>query len=436
VYGGVAIVIVAAGMFFIFHTSPVPVEMGKVSRQTVREYIAEDAKTRLDKDYIVDMPINGTVERIGLEEGDKVKKGDVVARIDPYDLQQQIKGVEALIKQSEAQIVGVDEAKPKPETIQAAELRVQEAHDNANIARKQHAIAETNFNNAEKEYKRIKALADKDVVSQSQYDSVTREYHNAQQALAQAELSVKAAEKNLSIAEKQAKRVRDSVNDNEYMRTYYQAEKQRYEAQLSQFKDDLKKTDIVSPVTGVVTDKYVDDRRVLPAGSELLKIGNLKTIEIESDILSEEVGRISLGDPVEISGKALGNRTIEGKVERIYPSGFKKISSLGIEQQRVKVIIAFDNDQARLRPGTSVDIRVVTDESKNALAVPERGTFRQQNEWYVFVVKGGRAEQRKVKIGLRNDDWAEILDGVKEGETVIAEPRNDISNGTRVTRLD
>ncbi|MCL4693789.1 MAG: hypothetical protein KJ060_14915, partial [Candidatus Hydrogenedentes bacterium] len=158
-------------------------------------------------------------------------------------------------------------------------------------------------------------------------------------------------------------------------------------------------------------------------------------IEIECDVLSEEVGRINRGDPVEITGKALNDEVIMGSVERIYPAGFKKISALGIEQQRVRTIIAFDNAQTDLRPGTSVDVRIITDEAADAVAVPERATFRSEGGWAVFVVQGGEAVLTPVEIALKNDDWAAIASGVQAGETVVAEPKTELKDGMAVSPL-
>jgi len=162
----------------------------------------------------------------------------------------------------------------------------------------------------------------------------------------------------------------------------------------------------------------------------------MDSIEIECDVLSEDVTAVRPGDKVVIRGKALRGRTIEGTVERIYPAGFEKISSLGVEQQRVKTIIEFDNSEAKLRPGTSVDVEIVTAEAQGVLAVPDRAVFREGDSWAVFVIESGHAELRKVEVGLRNEDWAEIRAGLQPTDVVIAELTNDIKPGVRVTPME
>ena len=143
-----------------------------------------------------------------------------------------------------------------------------------------------------------------------------------------------------------------------------------------------------------------------------------------------------VGNRVEIKGKALQDRVVFGTVKRIYPSGFMKISSLGVEQQRVRTIIEFDNSEIQLRPGTSVDVRIITAQSENALAIPDRALFRHQEDWALFIVNGDVAELIAVEVGLRNDDWAEIVSGVEEGTLIVSELKNDLVDGLKVSRLE
>ncbi len=411
----------------------VPVELAQVTAQPVREYISEDATTRLADEYIVAMPVSGTVERIAFKVGDMVAQGQNVARVDPFGLEQQIKGVEALVARARAQIDGVDATKPKSEEIESAAMRVREARDAERIAQEERAMAELEYGEAAQDYTRVRALHEKGAVSQAHYDEAERLFQQLGHNRERAAFAAQAATKGREIAELTAKRVAESVEDNEYLRKVYQAEIERLGAELEVMKKDLRKATVTAPVTGPIIEKYVEDERVLTAGSPLLKIGDLASIEIECDVLSEEVGRVQVGNAVEISGKALQGRTISGRVARIYPTGFKKISSLGIEQQRVRTIIAFDNADVNLRAGTSVEVKTITAEHPDALAVPERATFRYEREWAVFAVRRGRARLTPVTIGLKDDDWAEIIDGLSQGDTVVAEPTNDLEDGARVT---
>jgi len=433
---GAVVAVVAAIAGYLSLRGPVlPVAVTGAVRRDVSEYVAEDAKTRLHDEYVIDMPVSGTVERIALDVGDEIKEGDVLARVDPYDLERQIEATEALVEQARARITGVDVSKPKDEQLKSAEVRVAEGRDAAAIARKELEAAQINLATAEQNYNRISALYKQGVASEADYDEAERKYRTLKEDFERMKLAERVAQKNLERAELSQRELAGSIDDNEYMREVYQAEIQRLDSELSILRDDLGKTEIKAPVGSVLLEKYIEDARVLPAGSPLVRLGDLATIEIESDILSEEVTRISVGDPVEIGGKALGGRTIMGKVTRIYPSGFKKISALGIEQQRVKILIGFDNGEAHLRPGTSVDIRVITELHEGVTAVPERATFKRDGGWAVFKVNGGKARLVPVTIGLKNDEWAEITEGVEPGDIIITERKNELEDGVRIAPM-
>jgi HlyD family secretion protein len=248
----------------------------------------------------------------------------------------------------------------------------------------------------------------------------------------QARIAEDSARKTLQLAELAAKRLEGSIDDNEYMRSAYKAEIDSLNAQLDVLKKNREKARIVAPVAGPILEKYVSDRRVLPPGTPLLKLGDLTSMEIECDILSEDAGRVKAGQAVAIEGKAMGGKSVEGKVKRVYPSAFMKISSLGIEQQRVKVLIDFDNSQLSLRAGTRVDVRIITNAHDKVVAVPERATFRREGKWYIFTVQGGRAELTPISIGLKNESWAEVSEGLKDGDEIVLEPGNELTPGMRV----
>ena len=186
---------------------------------------------------------------------------------------------------------------------------------------------------------------------------------------------------------------------------------------------------LAASATGMAS--AADSATSSPNELPLLKIGDMETIEIETDILSEEVSRLKPGQRVEITGKALEGRTVEGRVKRIYPGGFKKISALGIEQQRVKVIVGFDNRDIGLRPYVSVDLRIIVDAHKGVLTLPEQAVFKSSDAWAVLVIEEGRLVLRPVEVGLRNDEVVEIVRGLTKDDVVVAEPTNDLEPGQR-----
>jgi HlyD family secretion protein len=428
-------VAIAVGIVIALRGPSVAVVVTKPRPMTVQAYVAEDAKTRLAYEYVVDMPVAGTLERIQLEVGDYVEKGQVIAHVNPYDLRQRIRQGEAQMAQRKAQITGVDVAKPKPEDLDSAKLRVEEMDHGLEISRKAFSVSTLNFEEAKREYERAKGLLEAGAASASYLDEREMRYKGLAEERAQRSIEVERAQQALDQARLAEQRLVGSVDDNEYQREVIQAEMAALEAELGILREDLAKTEIKAPVSGPILEKFVENRRVLAEGQELLRIGDMDSIEIECDVLSEEISAVAPGNKVLIHGKALLGRALEGAVKRIYPSGFKKISALGVEQQRVKALIDFDNSAAQLRPGTSVDIQIVTQEAAGAIAVPDRAVFREGDGWAVFVVERGRARLRSVEVGVRNENWAEIKSGLTTGDTVVAELSNDLKQGVRVLPL-
>jgi HlyD family secretion protein len=432
----VAVVAAAGGLWYALRRPPIPVPLHEVGTRSVRAFIDEDAQTRLDDIHVLDMPVTGTLEPITLEEGDDVAEGKVVAQVDPFELRQQVRGLEALIAQARARIEGVDATKPKASEIQAARVRVREQEQSTEAARAALAIAEAEYDKARADFERMQDLYERGVISESRFEDAQTQFARMQAARRRAANALQASREATRIAALTAEKIEESVDDNEYLRGVYEAEIENLETRLDQLRRDLRKAEVTSPVNGVVVTKHVDDRRVLQAGTPLLEVGDLDTIEIECDVLSEEVVEVDVGDPVAIHGKALDGETVMGRVERIYPQGFEKISALGIEQWRVKTIIAFDNSTLGLRPGTSVDVRIITAEHTGVAAVPERATFRHADGWAVFRVVGGEARLTPITLGLQNDEWAEVVEGVQPGDVVVAAPTNDVKHGVPVENVE
>jgi HlyD family secretion protein len=192
---------------------------------------------------------------------------------------------------------------------------------------------------------------------------------------------------------------------------------------------------IRAPVTGVVLRRLRESESVVPAGEPLLEIGDPKNLEIVSDLLSTDAVRISAGSLVLIEGWG-GEKTLKGKVRRIEPAGFTKISALGVEEQRVNVVIDFDDAAAGqnvLGDGFRVEVRIVVWEKENVLKVPISALFRVGGEWAVYMVGNGRAARRTLTIGQRNSLEAEVLSGLQQADVVIVHPSDAVQEGVRVS---
>ena len=193
--------------------------------------------------------------------------------------------------------------------------------------------------------------------------------------------------------------------------------------------------EIRSPVSGHILRIYQESEAIVAAGAPILEVGDPHDdLEVVAELLSSDAVKVSRGDRV-IIDKWGGAEALSGKVERIEPLGFTKVSALGVEEQRVNTIIDFEkrNDDERLGDGYRVEARIVIWEDANALRVPASALFRVDGEWAVFRVEAGRARQAVIKIGRNNGVDAEVLEGLEEGDAVILFPGGAIEDGALVT---
>ena len=218
-------------------------------------------------------------------------------------------------------------------------------------------------------------------------------------------------------------------------------ELQKAEAQLiSPEEATAKRTDqevlpIYSPVSGQVLRVFHESEGVVQAGAALVDIGDPEELEIKADLLSSDAVKVQQGQRVVITGWG-GEGALAGIVKRVEPFGFKKVSALGIEEQRVNVIIDFvtNTDQwRRLGHGYQLDVSIVIWES-DVVQLPLTALFRKDNRWAVFIEKGGIATARFIEVGQRNDLNAEITAGLKENEQVVSHPGGRVAEGEKIVQ--
>jgi HlyD family secretion protein len=189
-----------------------------------------------------------------------------------------------------------------------------------------------------------------------------------------------------------------------------------------------------APVNGRILRVLHESEGVVTAGTPLVEIGDPQDLEVVVELLSSDAVRVSDGAKVAIEAWG-GGATLEGRVRRVEPYGFTKISALGIEEQRVNVIIDFVGDPEgwqRLGHGFRVEVRIVVWQADDVISVPLGVLFRRGESWAVFVSDDGRARLREVTIGQRNGRVAQVLEGLEVGERIILHPSDKVEDGTRI----
>ena len=380
-------VVVVAGLLAVaLWPRTLPVDTAVLARGPLQVTVDEEGKTRVRDRFVVAAPVMGRVLRIELEPGDAVAAGDVVARLRP-------ESPALLDTRSRA------EAQATLESARATAGRAQ-----ADEQRARAALAQ-----AQRELARLRTLVAESLGTTQQLE--TRE------------ADVRAAEEQVNAA---AFASRAAASDVERAQVRLAPPTAR--------ESDGRVVSITSPVAGVVLKRVRESESIVPAGEPLLEIGDPHKLEIVVDLLSVDAVRVSVGARVLIEEWG-GDHPLEAKVRRIEPSGFTKISALGVEEQRVNVILEFtDPGEASraLGDGYRVLARTVLWESSDVLKVPTGALVRSGEAWAVYIVKDGRSQRVPVVLGHRNGQEAEVMSGVDAGTTVILHPGDAIVDGVKV----
>ncbi len=392
---------VLAAAVWLARPQPIAVDLATVARAPMEVTVDDDGKTDVRHVYTVSAPTAGKVLRISQPSGedgvsrhvgDQVAENDVVAVMQPM-------------------IPGFIDFRSREEiaaAVTAADAAVKYAE--SEVHRLEAAVAFYRI-----EFQRTEALARTNAASAQALDKARFDLETNQAALTSANAQVQVWQ---SVRASLAARLIDPSS-------------------AAARRDPACCIELRAPAAGRVLRVVQESEAVVQAGAPLIEIGDPLDLEVKADLLSSDAVRIKPGASVQIDG--WGGAPIHGRVTRIDPAGFLKVSALGIEEQRVHVTIDFtDPPQAWSRLGH--DYRVVVHltvwNSDSALTVPVGALFRRGDSWAVFVVRGGRAQTTLVQIDHRNNRLAEVTSGLAAGDRVVLHPSDRVMDGTRVAERE
>ncbi|MCP2680624.1 HlyD family efflux transporter periplasmic adaptor subunit [Maricaulaceae bacterium NA33B04] len=386
IFWAAAGIVLVLAIGWSFMPRPVPADFAQVQRGTLVVTVQDEGYTRVREVYTVSAPVGGRLLRVEAEPGDPVAIGETLANILPSD--------PAFL---DARSQGEAEAAQ-----QAAEALLGFA--NAEVAQ-----AEAQVEYARTEMRRVSTLAERGTVSQGAVDRARLELRSAEAALSTARANVRA-------------------------RT---AERDAAAARLMEPGDDGFARGVVnltSPIDGRVLRRLQESETVLQPGEPVLELGDPRDLEIVAELLSTDAVRIVEGANATIEAWG-GEGVLNARVRRIEPTGFLKISALGVEEQRVNVILDLTDPPeswASLGHGFRVEPRIEVWRGEDEIIAPIAALFRTTEGWACFVTQGGRAELRRVELGRSNGIDAQILSGLDAGETLVLYPSDRISDGAQV----
>ena len=365
-------------MTWSFQPRPIPVEVVTIDQGIVRTTLIDEARTRMHETYVVSAPINGELVRVTVEPGDAVKQGDPLARL----------------SRNRPGFVDTRTDASTQSSIAAAQSRLRAA-----TAAREYAALELD---------RAQKLADSKLIATSTLDSARTRLRtaNAEEATARAELSS----------------ARSAL---------LPAETENLASQIA----------LVAPASGYILEVRQESATAVQAGTPIIVLGDPSRIYIVAEFLSQDALRIEAGDTALIENWSTGesaSRSIRAIVERVEPTARTKISALGIEEQRTRVILRFDEkvpDELRAHQ-YRVDARVILDQVDKVIRVPPGALFRDGDDWGVFIVRDKRARVQRVELGARGDDFTEIKNGLRVGDKAVVFPSRELSDGARVVDED
>lgn len=381
---------VATATAYALWPRPIPVDLATVTRGSLQVTVDEDGKTRVHERYVVSAPLAGQMARIDWEVGDSVEAGKtLLTTIDP-----------------------VDPSLIDDRTRSEAEARVRAAEAAGQLATARIEEAREAHESAKHEFERTKALQKSRAVTDAEYDLNEHTERRTAQALRAAEFALQVAQYELEVAKAALVRTRPHSSNEE----------------------NHERLELRSPVSGRVLRVFQESARVVQPGLALIELGNPAEMEVEIDVLSPDAAAIRPGAKVLLEHWG-GEQPLEARVRLVEPSGFTKISALGVEEQRVNVIADFvgpPESRGQLGDAYRVEARIVVWESPDVLKIPAGCLFRYGEKWAVYIAEGSIAKLRSVDIGKNNGIEAEVLAGLQAGDSVLMHPSDKITAGTRV----
>ncbi|MGD8618612.1 MAG: HlyD family efflux transporter periplasmic adaptor subunit [Gammaproteobacteria bacterium] len=379
---------VAAALAWGFWPGPVPVEGVPVVRAPLRVTVEEEGRTRVKDRFVISAPVAGYLQRIQLEVGDAVTQGQTLAVMEP--LRPEVLDPRSRAR-AEAQVAAAQAALKSAEE-QVVSTRAEDIY-------------------AQAEYRRKQKLLKDALISQGDLDQAQTLARQAVAARRSAEFAVEVARFDLEAAQTA---LQYSVSgDGE---------------------EELETVKLRAPVASRVLAIHHESEGVVVTGEDLLEIGDPAALEVAVDVLSADAVRIRPGGAVEFRRWG-GEQPLEGVVRVVEPTGFTKISALGVEEQRVWVIADITSPREQwqqLGDGYRVEANFILWEGQDVLQVPASTLFHHGDGWAVFAIRGGKARRVAVQAGHSNGLVTQVLTGIEAGEVVIAHPDDRVEDGVRV----
>ncbi len=380
IIGGIILAAVIAAVAII-GSSGEEVEVVKASRGTFILTVEETGYVEAANDREVQATSVAQVRDLLVESGDKVRLGQILIKLSSPELTAEIESARSQLARTEGEL-------------QAAELSIQSIR--------------LELKQAENDLARKKVLLQSGALARAEYEKAELQVDKLRKSVSQQEAGVSGLNKQVS-----------SLG-----------------AMLNSLEEKAGELQVISPISGTILDLPVEVGQVVAPGTPLVQIGADNQLEVKTELLSDDIRRVKTGQTTRITAPVLGDQALSGQVSKIYPRAYEKTSALGVIQRRVPVVIAL-NQSANLQPGYEVRVAIETLRKEGVILLPRESVRLTEDGYYrVLVVNENRIEERSIEIGEKNQQWVEVIKGIKVGETVVRDGSLELKEGSRVKAVN
>lgn len=376
----------------------IPVQISSVTRQNLTYSLRAtgDISPLMQVDLFP--KVSGYLERMSVNLGDSVRQGQIIAQIDRTEFLHKVKEVEAKVAQAKANLAEI-EAGTRTEEVRQAEEAVKQA--------------QSRFENARLHRERMEALYQRQIISKKDFDNADTEYT--------------VAEAQLEANQQRLKMLREGARQE--VREASQAKLKEMEALLAQEQTRLQNAMIIAPFSGEIIRRYVDAGALVSSSTPLVTLVHTETLKVVANVLEKDISLIRPGMKAKIQTEAYPERVFEGKVVRIN-------SALELATRTLQAEIHVPNPSHLLKPGMFSRIEMALSEKPGTLTVLREALIEEGGKRSVFVVEGNQALQRPIVTGIEQDQWVEVLEGLREGDRVIIKGQGSIKDRSTVRVIE
>lgn len=407
IIGGATLLVVLGigGYLALGNSGPsgLPVNIAEVTQGDLHNEVLTSGKAQVDEETTLYANGSGILREFTIKEGTSVQKGQRIGSIDTSDVDSKILAMEAQIEAQQANLAKSERGK-EPEII--AQQREKVKQEELNVAA------------AQKEWQRVGQLYSSGAVT-------AQEMEKARDALSQAQSTLTVAKQELALEQKGA--IKEDLQA-------IQAQIKQLQVEKAQLEKERRESVLLAPATGTVLKVSANNGQHVSDGTEILTIGNLADIVVEAEVNESDVHKLKVNQEATVTGSSLGQEKLKARIERIAPIAVSTQSSSGEgEQTRVKVTLRLVQQSVNLKPGYHVDINILTGSYANAVQVPIEAVQQESDgSSFVWSVENGLAKKRKIEVGVENELFLQVTNGLKQGDQVITTPPEGLTDNLPV----